>query len=294
MPPWLQQILEFYAHLTPRDQAMLGMLDEHRALTSDQISRLYFTATRTCQTRLLHLMRLGLLQRFRYARVGGGSYPWHWALGLYGARFVAGGQGRPMPSEHAHRDQLLRLSSYVNLQHLTATNEFGVQLFHHARTDPQARLVRWWSERTATARFRGIRPDAHGLWQHHDRLAGWFLECDMGTESLPRLIGKLQAYEDLAHRDGPAYPVLFWLPGPVREANLQQELRRYRPGIPVATAVHGSDPAGAVWLLADGRQRLHLADLPSDHGRPVAGNPNFVDGHLDLAGPVSAGHDPLT
>jgi hypothetical protein len=287
---WIQQMLAFYAHLTERDLRILALLDEHRVLTTDQIARLHFTAIRTAQIRLRQLQHLRMLERFRYARAGGGGDPWHWALGVYGARFMAGTLDRPIPTERSHRDQLLRLSTYVNLRHLRETNEFGVRLAHHGRADPHQRLLRWWSERTTAARFRGVHPDAHGLWETSGRLVGWFLECDMGTESLPRLTAKLPAYEELAYTDGPSYPVLFWLPSSVREANLQTALRRYEPRVPVATATHDTDPAGPVWLTTGGTARIPLAHLPSDHGRPVAGNPNYVDGQLDLTGPVIAGH----
>jgi hypothetical protein len=291
---WIQQMLAFYSHLTERDLHILALLDEHRVLTTDQITRLHFTATRTCQIRLRQLQHLGLLERFRYARAGGGGDPWHWTLGLHGARFMAGTLGRPIPTERAHREQLLRLSAYVNLRHLREANEFGVRLAHRARADPQLRLLRWWSERTATARFRGIHPDAHGLWETSGHRIGWFLECDMGTESLPKLVAKLLAYATLGRGDGPTYPVLFWLPGTVRENNLHQTLGRSRPPVPVATATHDADPAGPVWLTVGARTRVPLADLPSDHGRPVAGNPTWVDGQLDLSGPVSADHGDLS
>ncbi|BEL05725.1 hypothetical protein Q0Z83_039160 [Actinoplanes sichuanensis] len=290
---WIQQMLAFYSHLTERDLNILALLDEHRVLTTDQITRLHFTATRTCQDRLRQLQHLGLLERFRYARTGGGGDPWHWTLGIYGARFMAGTHDRPIPTERAHREQLLRLSNHVNLRHLREANEFGVRLAQRARADPQIRMVRWWSERTATARFRGVHPDAHGLWEVSGRLVGWFLECDMGTESLPRLVAKLAAYENLARSDGPAYPVLFWLPGDIREANLHRLLRRHSPPVPVATATHDTDPAGPVWLSVDGRRRTPLADLSSDHGRPVAGNPNWIDGQWDLSEPDTAGHSDL-
>jgi hypothetical protein len=291
---WIQQMLAFYAHLTERDLHILALLDEHRVLTTDQIARLHFTAVRTCQIRLRELQHLGLLERFRYARAGGGGDPWHWTLGVFGARFMAGTLGRPIPTERAHREQLLRLSAYVNLRHLRQANEFGVRLALRARTDPQARLLRWWSEHTATTRFRGIHPDAHGLWQSSGRLVGWFLECDMGTESQPRLVAKLLAYDNLARTDGPTYPVLFWLPGSVREANLHRALRRHRPPVPVATATHDADPAGPVWLTVGARKRVPLAELPSDHGRAVAGNPNWVDGELDLSPPDSPGQGNLS
>src|SRR5690349_10980451 len=276
--------LALHHRMTPRDRDLLALLDEHQVLTTDQVHRLYYRAVRTCQIRLRALFALGLLDRFRFARLYGGSEPWHWVLGLHGARFMAGATGRPAPTVRAHREQVIRLTARARLPHLLATNEFFVRLACTARIDQRVRLDRWWSERTATARFMRIRPDGHGLWTAHGRMVGWFLETDMGTEPLTRIIGKLEAYERLAASGGPTYPVLFWLPGADRESHLQQALRRVMPDIPVATATHDTDPAGAVWLPVDAWQRVALHELPSDHGRNAASNPNWIQGRLDLTG----------
>jgi hypothetical protein len=279
------ELLAHYARLTDRDRAILALLDEHRTFTTEQIARLHFDAVRTCRNRLRELNRTGLLDKFRYARVGGGVRPWNWVLGLHGAWYMAGTTGRPMITQKTHQDRLLRLSAFPALTHQLTTNEFGVRLASTARHEPGIRLDRWWSERTATARFMRVRPDAHGLWSVGDRTVGWFLECDMGTESLPKLVDKLDAYRQLAVVGGPTYPVLFWLPTLVREANLQQLLHRHPPPVPVATATHDTDPAAAVWLPVRGSHRVRLATLPSAHGRNTAANPNYVDGRLDLTAP---------
>ncbi|MPZ26478.1 MAG: hypothetical protein GEV12_08475 [Micromonosporaceae bacterium] len=276
------RVLAIYPHLTSRDRYLLALLDAHRVLTTGQVQRLMFTAERTCQVRLALLRRLGLLERFRFARDGGGSYPWHWTLGLAGARLRAAATGRPAPTQRAHGEQLLRLTIRSSLAHLVACNEFFVRLRHHTRTHQQASLDRWWSEREATARFLGIRPDGHGIWTEAGATVGFHLECDLGTEALPRLVTKLAAYHRLAYTGGPDYPVLFWLPSPRREAHLQQLLRAQPPPVPVATATHELDPAGPVWLPVDGRWRVRLAELPALHGEPTAGNPNWSHGRLDL------------
>lgn len=276
--------LALYHRMTPRDRHLLALLDEHLVLTTDQVHRLHYRAVRTCQIRLRELYALGLLDRFRFARLYGGSEPWHWVLGLHGARFMAGAAGRPAPTVRAHRDQVNRLAARPHLPHLLATNEFFVRLAFTARINDRVRLDRWWSEHTATARFMRIRPDAHGLWTENGRTVGWFLETDMGTEPLTRVRAKLEAYERLATSGGPTYPVLFWLPNAVRESHLQQRLRGMLPEVPVATATHEMDPAGAVWLPVDGWQRIPLTDLPTDHGMHTASNPNWVAGQLDLSG----------
>ncbi|MDG4834810.1 replication-relaxation family protein [Solwaraspora sp. WMMD1047] len=276
--------LALYNHLTPRDRSLLALLDEQLVLTTDQVHRLHYRAMRTCQIRLRELYALGLLDRFRFARLYGGSEPWHWVLGLHGARFMAGAAGRPAPTVRAHRDQVNRLAARPSLPHLLATNEFFVRLAFTARIDQRVRLDRWWSEHTATTRFMRVRPDGHGLWSARGRTVGWFLEVDMGTEPLTRVSAKLEGYERLAASGGPAYPVLFWLPNADRESHLQQMLRGTLPQVPVATATHEKDPADAVWLPVDGWQRISLSELPTDHGMNTASNPNWVAGQLDLSG----------
>jgi hypothetical protein len=276
-------LLALYSHLTSRDRNLLALLDEHLVLTTTQVHRLHYRALRTCQIRLHELHKLGLLERFRFARMYGGSEPWHWALGLHGARFRAGATGRPAPTERAHRQRVLHLTARARLPHLLATNEFFVRLAFTARIDPHVQLDRWWSERTATAKFLRIRPDGHGLWTERGRTVGWFLETDMGTEPLTRVLSKLEAYESLAASGGPRYPVLFWLPNADRESHLQQALRQQLPKVAVATATHDTDPAEAVWLPADGWQRVSLQSLPTDHGRHTASNPNWIGGQLDLS-----------
>jgi hypothetical protein len=309
--------LPAYSRLTPRDRVLLRLLDDHQVLLADQIERILFSNRRTCQLRLNVLRELGFLDRFRFSQARGGAGLWRWVLGPGGARFQAAANGRPLPTQRAHSARLMRLSSNPALPHLMNSNEFFVRLHHASRTAVAHELLaqenayglgaaagtasniietstgltraasepglhRWWSEEVATARFPGIAPDGHGIWSSHGQAVGLFLECDQGTENLARLGGKLVGYARLAAVGGPCYPVLFWLPSRDREDYLQRLLRADRHGVPVATAVHDDNPAGPVWLPIDGGQRLHLHQLPSDHGPDSANNANWVDGELDL------------
>ena len=97
---------------------------------------------------------------------------------------------------------------------------------------------------------------------------------------LGRLIGKLDRYATLTRRVGIRYPVLFWLGSEQREEHLHQVLRGRRGDVPIATATHHGDPAAAVWLPGGATGRVRLTELPSDHGQPVADNPNFDDDGL--------------
>lgn len=278
MPPSRSAgLLSIYPHITSRDRLLLQLLDDHRVLTTDQIHRMLFHARRTCQLRLGELAALGLLDRFRFARAGGGSHPWHWTLGHQGHRFQAAAHHRPEPTVRVSRQTVHRLSANPHLAHLLTANEFFVRLTAHARQHPEERLDRWWSETITTKQYRTITADGHGLWSVADITVGFFLEADTGSEPLARVVAKLDRYAQLTRRGGPRYPVLFWLGSQHREAHLHQLLRSQHGAVPVATATHPTDPAEAVWLPVGATGRVRLAELPSDHGQPVADNPNYDD-----------------
>ena len=91
------------------------------------------------------------------------------------------------------------------------------------------------------------------------------------------MVAKLRAYARLAEF-GPRYPVLLWLPTPERQANVLRLLAGVRLPMPVATAVHGPDPAGRVWTLstdlpANPSRRRRLHELPSDPRPPLRHQP---------------------
>jgi len=177
------------------------------------------------------------------------------------------------------------------LQHLLGVNGFFTDLMAHARTHRDTDLQRWWSESETARRFVGVHPDGHGLWRDGDRVVGFFLEYDTGSENLPRLVEKLAAYERLARGGGPTYPVLFCLHSSERERHLHAALGEVASRCPIATTVRANGangaldgPAGAVWALVghDPQQRRRLGDLPSDHGPDHPRNPNWHAGQLTL------------
>jgi hypothetical protein len=128
-------------------------------------------------------------------------------------------------------------------------------------------LTDWWPEQRCTAEYGEIvRPDGYGTWASGDRVAGFFLEYDNGTETTARAAGKLAQYADLATAEDTGVLVLYWLPSPAREAALRPALERahaHAGAVTVATATpaHGQ-PAGPVWLTLHGTHRVSLASLP--------------------------------
>lgn len=259
--------------LTARDRLLVDLLDQHRVLTTEQVTDVAFGAPTTARHRLAVLHRLGVLDRFRLAVPGGGSQSWRHTLGPTGAAMVAAARGVDPPRPAAHRARVLRLATSPTLDHLLGVNGFFCALAAAARTRPATTLLGWESEAAVTARLGGLaRPDGHGEWAEDGRRIGFYLEYDTGTERLDRLTGKLPGYRDVTQAGVPAEPVLFWLPNTAREAHLHRMLTASPPLVPVATAAAdhataaGHSPAGPVWLPAGAARtggRRRLIDLPA-------------------------------
>jgi hypothetical protein len=252
--------------LTPRDRHLLDLLDQHQTFTTDQLATLAFTSVGRARNRLNTLYDRQILDRFRhYQRPG--SQSWRWTLGPLGAAILAAAHGQAPPRPSAVREATARLALSPTLGHLLAVNGFFVALTGHARSHPGVRLARWWNEtRCRDACGRLVRPDGHGVWVDGGRAVPFWLEVDQGSEPLRRVAAKLAGYAALGACR--AHPVLFWLPGAAREANLHAHLAR--TGVPepvrVATAaaghaVNNGGPAGRVWRTVGQAGRVSLADL---------------------------------
>jgi hypothetical protein len=249
---------------------LIELLAEHRVFTTEQITALAFSSAPRTRKRLVLLYRRGVLDRFR-RYTWGGAQPWHWTLGPLGAAVHAAATGTPAPRAATLRERTDRLAYSPQLPHLVGTNGLFVDLVAHARAHPGADLAVWRSERQATADCADlVRPDGGGTWCEAGARVAFWLEYDTGTERPhTRLSGKLAGYAHLAGTKA-GYPVLFWLPSAVREANLAAHLARVDTpaGVCVATAsadhaaAHGG-PAGPVWAILGRPGRLRLAALPA-------------------------------
>jgi hypothetical protein len=279
--------------LEPRDYVIAHLLDEHRHLTTEQITAILFTSARTCRNRLDVLRRIGFIDWFMPVHPVRGRLPVHWIPGRLSARYVALHHGRPAPTPRRlreDRDAGPALATRVgHLAHADGVNQFFVDLLAHSRTHPHTRLLRWWSAaRTFATINHNTRPDAHGVWRDGTRQAAFFLEHDTGTESHPVRAAKLAGYRTLRDK-GLDWPVLFWLPTTTVENHLQQYLDGHSSGVSVATAardyaaVHGG-AAGPVWTLLGSTGRRPLAELPG---------PTGTGGRAYHPGPPAIEDDPL-
>ena len=284
--------LAVFRRIVPRDHALLALLAEHYLLSTPQIAAAFFDNRRTAQRRLTTLHRLDVVHRFAYPNAENTAVPYLYTLGQVGLQLYPDAYHDPddrhTKTPRSSLERARRIAASASAAHLLGVNQFFVDLltavrYGQASGAPDSRLLRWWSEQHATDVYAqsNIRPDGHGVWTAEGRTVGFFLEHDRGTEDLPRVVAKLRAYARLAEF-GPRYPVLLWLPTPERQANVLRLLAGVRMPMPVATAVHGPDPAGRVWTLstdlpANPARRRRLHELPSDHGPRSGTNPGHYD-----------------
>jgi hypothetical protein len=273
-------VLRVKVQLTDRDLLLLDWLADHKVLTTAQIAHALFGPLDFAQRRLLHLHRLGLLERFRPLRAGGGSYSWHYVLDHLGAQFVAASRDDRPPRPAETTERIRRIATSRTLKHLLGINQFFIDLAGYAQVQPSAHLERWWSEQRCAQPgafvhatfFSPVRPDGHGIWAEDGQRVAFFFEYDTGTESHPVLLDKLARYARHVQAGGPRWPVLFWLPSSAREQRLHTLLDQEGSALPVATAardVHSNSPTDAIWLV-HGRDRrprrlwelTELGDLP--------------------------------
>jgi len=115
-----------------------------------------------------------------------------------------------------------------------------------------------------------VKPDGYGVWTEAGTEVAFFLEYDRGTETHERLAAKLDGYATMASASKDRFCVLFWFPGPKREAAARNRLASAPQ--PVATGCQGEAPASAVWLPVGPTEsrRRRLADLPATVPGPRA------------------------
>jgi hypothetical protein len=260
------------ARLTPRDLWLCELLDEHRVLTTHQLTDLAFPNLDTAEHRLVILHRLEVVERFRPRR-DRGTAPFHYVLGPAGARVLAARQGLDPSRVRYRRDDALAVAHWRHLEHLVAVNGFFCALARAARGRADRALAAWWSERRCAARWgQLVRPDGYGRWRDGPAEVDFFVEVDRGSEAPARLASKLEGYAALAEATQVPTPVLFWFPSTQREATARAALATAAATrLTVATATSGgADPAGLVWLpIGSTGPRQELAALvPHPHDLP--------------------------
>ncbi|MFG1697103.1 replication-relaxation family protein [Nonomuraea sp. NPDC049309] len=250
--------------LTSRDRHLLRLVWTHKVLTSHQIARIAFNDPTTARHRLIKLHHIGVLNRFR-PKPPVGSAPWHYVLGEPGAVVLAAEDGTELAEFGYRRDRVLSIAYSQRLAHTVGTNDVFAHLYGTARHTSGCHLHSWWPEgRCANQWGTHVRPDAYARWTENGRTVDFFLEYDTGSETIGRVVAKLDGYAALTAATGITTPVLFLTSSSRRERTLHDrlQLRAGQNSVPCATAVAGSSPHGPIWLPHDRRdQRQRLAEL---------------------------------
>ncbi|MEW9532822.1 replication-relaxation family protein [Microbispora sp. NPDC049125] len=266
-------LAQLAARLTMRDRHLLRLIREQRVLTSAQIAQIAFDTDDAARKRLLALHHMGVLDRFRpNLPPGMGTAPYHYVLGPAGAAVLASEDGVDLSAYGYRRDRVLSIAYSQRLAHTVGTNGFGAELRGFARRYANAELASWWPEgRCASVWGDTVRPDAYGRWRQDEHTVDFFLEYDTGSEPLDRVVRKLDGYAALTQATQVITPVLFWVQGERREANLRRKLVQHpaHAFVPIATGNPSvlvgpvdDGPAGEKWLPSDAEgPRLRLAGL---------------------------------
>ena len=234
-----RQRLRIETALSERDGHVLSRIWEHRYLTTGQIQAFCFTAhaspesaARTTRRVLARLERWHLIRPLA-RRIGGvraGSEARVWQLAPAGARILLPATGNRWrthePSERFLAHTLAIADCHLALRrsqthdsHVTVQTE-PASWRHYTGLGGDARLIRPDLAATITG------SDQDGEWE--DR---WFIEVDMGTESIPSLIRKCHAYTDY-YRSGleqdthGSFPRVLWLMHGPRAEHRTTELTR--------------------------------------------------------------------
>jgi hypothetical protein len=216
------EIQHLAGQLSERDWAITRFIHQHRYATTSQLRRHFFAthasqsaATRACIRVLDRLLTQRVLTRLE-RRVGGvrhGSAAFIWCLDVIGDRLSRAENGT---RRRVHEP------SFAFLAHTLAVTEIHVQL-HEAGSTGAFRLAavqvetEAWRAYVAPSVAKSIlKPDLMVTVGSDDYDDHWYVEIDLGTESLPVLLRKCSAYEDYrrtgrAQAEHGVFPRVLWV-----------------------------------------------------------------------------------
>lgn len=207
--------------LSERDREILARVDEHRFLTTHQVQAFCFTdhvsadsAGRSARRVLARLQRDGLLRALD-RRIGGvrsGSASTIWHLAPAGSRLIHDEtMGRRVcpPSDRF-------------LSHCLAVADIHLVLRQHETIETVEKVAvevepaSWRRYQGPAGEPRWLQPDLYAELTTSEWIDRFFIEVDLGTESMPTLLGKCEQYEAYRRsgieqdRHGNS-PIVLWL-----------------------------------------------------------------------------------
>jgi|Deesub1362A_J573_1020465.scaffolds.fasta_scaffold01835_1 hypothetical protein len=185
--------------LTERDKKVILLVYENRFLRRDQIQKLFFPSTQTCNQRLMKLYQHRFLERI-FKPVSFGQSQAVYALDKRGKDIVA----RELGLENIKWSKSKNRVELFFLEHTLAVNDFKVNLLLFLRERRDVKLLffkhEWEDLKDRVSDPRGKRPylpvtpDAFFGIETERGKAYFFLEADRGTQTLKRFREKIVAY----------------------------------------------------------------------------------------------------
>jgi hypothetical protein len=226
--------------LTERDFALIDTLARFGAMTTAQLTAVFFPSATIARIRLLALADFGVLARTYQPDSRMLRHTLDWAgQAVHALRTGA----KPPTAANAAWEVQRRFLSPRRAHNEGAID--AIAAIHLAcRQHGSARITEWLSETEASYEFTGLRPDAAFTLATDDgrSLMAWY-EHDTGTETLERLEAKITAY---LQRRSPLLPyhrrVLIGCASAVRVRALTDRVSDTGP-LTVAAAVHGGLPS---------------------------------------------------
>ena len=203
--PYTMAIAE---RLTPRDWAILDSLSRCRLATGKQLGRLHFAnlapasarRTRPAVLRRLVSLRVIAVAARPIGGHGGGQRSTVYMLDTAGDTLMrlrrdpknTRPRRRPGPPGDRFMAHVLTVTElYVQAAEAERGQRFALR-------DYQAEPACWWPTSDGTT----LKPDAYLHVGNGDVSDRWWIEADLGTESIPTLTAKLAVYARFAENDG--------------------------------------------------------------------------------------------
>jgi len=227
--------------LSERDRSILRLVWEHRFVTTRQIQRVLFwqhatadAGTRACNRVLTRLREHRFLHRLDrpIGGVRGGSGAFVWCVGPAGDRIM---RAEPDPARTKRTRPFEPTPLF--LDHTLAVTEARVQFEEVAHRgdlellDVETEPATWRTFTAPDGSVQVLKPDLRAVTAAGDYEDHWFIEVDLGTESIPALIRKCltyQRYKDSGIEQSRLglFPAVVWLIGdPRRRERLSATIR---------------------------------------------------------------------
>ena len=260
------ELMELSYKLADRYKQIMTYVREARCLFTAQICRTCFNdsananaAARSCNRHLKRLYEEGLLGRIE-RQVGGyvkGSSAYIWYLTEKGADLLDL-DDKYKDSKKGKKTRIL-VPATGTMQHNLAVAECWVQLMELAQKHPKLQIKEVTFEPN-NWKYHGennkevLKPDLYTTLFHDSNLYSWFVEVDLGTESIQEILRKCVRYHKylrsgIEQKQNGVFPATVWITTtPKRKQEMEDAIRHNFENFPKIFIVITADEFGKLML----------------------------------------------